>query len=204
MGIDYNTTAWDFVNKLPSMDPGGADTVRKLLSLMRSTSLKELNDILLFVNGTPNGSRENIAERISERMYSLAQALPPIQSPTPMPPIPMILICPGPALDGRICGRRHVDVGDFATLPHHTHSCQFCGHSWRPAEVDTIGVEFLPRFKNDEDAKVTAFEREQLLGAHAAMAWTLLHFRDELKPEVERKLNARIEEITLQLKGMPE
>jgi rubredoxin len=56
-------------------------------------------------------------------------------------PIPMILICPG-------CCARHIDTGLFATKPHHTHACQVCGLVWRPALVDTVGVKFLPGFKD--------------------------------------------------------
>lgn len=55
--------------------------------------------------------------------------------------IPMILTCP-------TCGKRHIDVGEFATKPHHTHACQHCGMCWRPAIVPTVGVQFLPGFKN--------------------------------------------------------
>lgn len=56
--------------------------------------------------------------------------------------IPMILHCPE-------CGKRHIDEGEFATKPHHTHACQHCGFVWRPAIIDTVGVQFLPGFKND-------------------------------------------------------
>ncbi len=48
------------------------------------------------------------------------------------------------------CGEIHIDEGDFATKPHHTHSCQFCGLTWRPAVFATVGVAFLPGFKNGE------------------------------------------------------
>ncbi len=59
-------------------------------------------------------------------------------------PIPMILYCP-------LCHFKHVDVGEFATRVHHTHACQGpgCGLVWRPALVPTVGVEYLPGFKND-------------------------------------------------------
>jgi predicted RNA-binding Zn-ribbon protein involved in translation (DUF1610 family) len=57
-------------------------------------------------------------------------------------PIPMLLWCP-------ICTERHIDTGEFATRPHHTHACQSCGMVWRPAVVPTVGVLFLPGFKND-------------------------------------------------------
>ena len=56
-------------------------------------------------------------------------------------PIPMFLTCP-------LCGARHIDEGEFATKVHHTHSCQNCGLTWRPAIVPTVGVKFLPGFKN--------------------------------------------------------
>lgn len=61
-------------------------------------------------------------------------------------PIPMVLTCPS-------CGVRHIDEGEFATRPHHTHACQSCGVVWRPAIVPTVGVRFLPGFKNEEPSK---------------------------------------------------
>jgi hypothetical protein len=57
--------------------------------------------------------------------------------------IPMLLTCPS-------CGERHIDEGEFATKLHHTHACQHCGMCWRPAIVATVGVRFLPGFKNPE------------------------------------------------------
>lgn len=57
-------------------------------------------------------------------------------------PVPARLQCPE-------CGELHIDEGDFATRVHHTHSCQNCGLTWRPAVVPTVGVRFLPGFKND-------------------------------------------------------
>lgn len=44
--------------------------------------------------------------------------------------------------------------GEFATKPHHTHSCQFCGLTWRPAVVCTVGVRFLPGFRNEPKPEV--------------------------------------------------
>jgi len=58
------------------------------------------------------------------------------------PPIPLILHCPD-------CGERHVDRGEFATKLHHTHACQQCGFVWRPSLVNTVGVHFLPGFKDE-------------------------------------------------------
>lgn len=55
--------------------------------------------------------------------------------------VPMLLWCPQ-------CGERHIDAGEFATKPHHTHACQECGHVWRPAIIATVGVNFLPGFKD--------------------------------------------------------
>lgn len=56
-------------------------------------------------------------------------------------PIQMLLTCP-------VCGERHIDAGVFETKPHHTHACQFCGTVWRPAINATVGVRFLPGFKD--------------------------------------------------------
>lgn len=58
------------------------------------------------------------------------------------PPVPMILRCP-------VCHMRHIDKGDFSAHPHHTHACQECGECWRPAVVCTVGVQFLPGFKDE-------------------------------------------------------
>jgi hypothetical protein len=66
----------------------------------------------------------------------------------------MRLPCPGTVPDEhgglKVCGQLHVDKGEYATKLHHTHSCQFCGHTWRPAVVHTVGVRFLPGFKDEE------------------------------------------------------
>lgn len=62
-------------------------------------------------------------------------------NPAAIEPIPMRIPCPE-------CGELHIDEGEFATKPHHTHSCQHCGLTWRPAVVPTVGVQFLPGFKN--------------------------------------------------------
>jgi len=57
-------------------------------------------------------------------------------------PIPMIIACPA-------CRVRHIDTGEWATRVHHTHACQHCGVVWRPAVHPTVGVLFLPGFKNE-------------------------------------------------------
>lgn len=55
--------------------------------------------------------------------------------------VPMLLWCPN--------GHRHIDKGRFAEKGHENHACQTCGIVWRPALVDTIGVQFLPGFKDE-------------------------------------------------------
>lgn len=67
-------------------------------------------------------------------------------------PIPMRIPCPE-------CKTLHIDEGIWATKLHHTHSCQSCGLTWRPAVVHTVGVRFLPGFKNDEPEGVTRIKR---------------------------------------------
>ena len=57
----------------------------------------------------------------SERDCASRSAYAPgITRPDITSPIPMYLWCPS-------CGGRHIDVGEFATKPHHTHSCQHAG-----------------------------------------------------------------------------
>lgn len=64
-------------------------------------------------------------------------------------PVPMIMACPE-------CCERHIDQGEFAERPHHTHACQACGFVWRPAIVATVGVRFLPGFRDTEMAVVSS------------------------------------------------
>ncbi len=91
--------------------------------------------------GWANKPRKRKARVISKGYTVTLQAVAaPLQLEAPAP-VPMLLWCPE-------CGERHVDVGDFATKPHHTHACQGCGHVWRPAIVATCGVQFLPGYKN--------------------------------------------------------
>jgi len=71
--------------------------------------------------------------------------------------IPMLLHCP-------MCNKRHIDEGDFATKLHHTHACQHCGHVWRPAIVPTVGVQFLPGFKNPTLEETVTFRLRERRG----------------------------------------
>lgn len=61
----------------------------------------------------------------------------------PKEPLPQIMSCPA-------CRKRHIDEGEWETRPHHTHACQHCGFVWRPAVEPTVGVRFLPDFKNED------------------------------------------------------
>lgn len=56
-------------------------------------------------------------------------------------PVPMRLHCPE-------CHALHLDLPPYDRKPHATHACQSCGACWRPAAVDTVGVQFLPGYKN--------------------------------------------------------
>lgn len=102
------------------------------------------------------------------------------------PPIPMLLTCPQPN-----CGARHIDRGDFATKPHHTHTCQACGHTWRPAKVHTVGVDFLPGF-HDHDQRENDLRAE--LGKFCAVLenpdWKRMDV-DDASPESHIARNLR-------------
>ncbi len=89
------------------------------------------------------------------------QPNPPPSVPSP---IPMVLTCPS-------CGARHIDEGEFATKIHHTHSCQSCGLTWRPAVVPTVGVRFLPGFKNDPAAVVENSDPDYVPGGEVVDAF---------------------------------
>lgn len=84
-----------------------------------------------------------LAEFAEENEASIAKTLAHLQGETSAP-IPMRLPCED-------CGELHVDEGDFVTKSHHTHACQFCGLVWRPAKVATVGVRFLPGYRNEVD-----------------------------------------------------
>jgi hypothetical protein len=62
----------------------------------------------------------------------------------------MLLICPA-------CYLPHVDYGEWAERLHRTHKCEGCGHTWRPANVATVGVQELPKMYrlllNEEELK---------------------------------------------------
>jgi hypothetical protein len=73
-------------------------------------------------------------EEYAPLQFELQMAIPSFRT------IPMILFC--------LNGHRHIDEHEFAEKPHHTHACQTCGIVWRPALVNTHGVQFLPGFKN--------------------------------------------------------
>lgn len=97
-------------------------------------------------NMSVNPAQKDVCSRISEIADDIER------------PVPMILHCPQ-------CGHRHVDAGKFATKSHHTHSCQVCGHTWRPALAATVGVAFLPGFKdNCVDIRAAARELWHALG----------------------------------------
>lgn len=96
-----------------------------------------LNKIAYESFGDAEAGAQEVLNLITEEARA---ALRGVAEPDPVP-IPMLLWCPS-------CGERHIDVGEFATKVHHTHACQHCGMVWRPAVVATVGVQWLPGFKN--------------------------------------------------------
>ncbi len=112
-------TSSDLLRTLPSVDE-----LCQYVFVRRNARVVRANVVLM---------RELVAERIAPLVTN--------GSVEPLP-IPMILHCPE-------CSKRHIDAGEFATRPHHTHACQHCGLVWRPAVVPTVGVRFLPGFKDE-------------------------------------------------------
>lgn len=95
------------------------------------------------VESPPLGTPRNVLAAFIDLRARRAppKAITPEPTIVPHDPIPMLLTCPQ-------CGQRHIDEGRFATYPHHTHACQHCGHVWKPAKVHTVGVRFLPGYKD--------------------------------------------------------
>ena len=94
--------------------------------------------------------QEDVIRRIGQmrqEYISLAKQFEDLRGQVPVgrdpEPLPMILHCPW-------CGDRHIDRGEFATKVHHTHACQSCGEVWRPAVAPTVGVQFLPGFRDTD------------------------------------------------------
>lgn len=107
------------------------------------TELLNKEQIGSLFNWLKHGDREHQEWLLTAiRAWSAGEPKPHYE-PTPKLPLPLILTCPS-------CGGRHVDKGLFATKPHHTHACQHCGLTWRPAIEPTVGVQFLPGFKDEE------------------------------------------------------
>ena len=98
-------------------------------------------------------------------------------------PLPMLIWCP-------MCRSRHIDEGEFATKVHHTHSCQSCGLTWRPAVEPTVGVQFLPGFKSETAVTVTEpFLDEALMVLQAAASG------EEIEVERARRFAGRVLEM---------
>lgn len=84
---------------------------------------------------------ESMVRILEKRVTELEAELAEARSPAGGQAIPMLIWCPD-------CSARHIDEGEFATKAHHTHACQQCGNTWRPAVVATVGIRFLPGFSN--------------------------------------------------------
>jgi len=112
-------TPADLLRVLPSVDE-----LCQYVFERRNARIARANVVLM---------RELIAERIAPLLVTDGSVEPL--------PVPMILHCPE-------CSTRHIDAGVFATRAHYTHACQHCGFVWRPAIVSTVGVQFLPGFKD--------------------------------------------------------
>jgi rubredoxin len=95
----------------------------------------KINETEVYVKSDPG-------ENVRSGTYVHIDTIDTVNIHTQMP-IPMLLICPS-------CSARHIDEDEFATKAHHTHACQSCGMVWRPAKINTVGVRFLPGYKNEK------------------------------------------------------
>ncbi len=120
--------------------------------------------------------------------------------PATRDPLPMLLSCP-------LCKTRHVDEGESALNPHHTHRCLRCGFQWRPALGNTVGVwhpdlvdarpdgAACPEVARKDDpaealAHLTAVRRAIFLVQKLLPA-------QEITPEISRALNDTLASVTV-------
>lgn len=108
-------------------------------------------------------------------------------------PIPMLIYCP-------MCCERHIDEGEFATKSHHTHACQKCGHVWRPAIEPTVGVRFLPGFKNAESEIKPKVSQAQKMGDMALYAEEFANYNKEIAHYAEYAASLEAHNHELQMK----
>jgi len=143
-------TPADLLRALPSVDE-----LCHYVFVRRNARVVRANVVLM---------RELIAKRIAPLLVN--------GSVEPLP-MPMILHCPE-------CSTRHIDAGEFATKPHHTHACQHCGFVWRPSKQSTVGVQFLPGFKDQEHSGIRLKPCQQCNGS-GVTSWG----RDEYTPDTQ-------------------
>lgn len=91
------------------------------------------------VEPVPDAARAHVRHGLPQHERVIAAAT---EARSDLKPIPLRLHCPA-------CGELHVDRGRFATHPHHTHACQACGLVWRPCVLPTVGVQYLPGYRDD-------------------------------------------------------
>ena len=107
----------------------------------------------------------------------------------------MILHCPE-------CRARHVDAGEFAMKPHHTHACQGCGFVWRPAIIPTVGVQFLPGLKDEKSPAAAPSATKASGGTLTVYPTAKAAYADEVErmrssPTTERCRAARDRDLAL-------
>lgn len=114
--------------------PDRAERLRSVLELL-AERLGGQADIAALTN---NIGDQPLIDHLLQGSATLVQRMGELAAP-----VPMLLWCP-------LCHTRHIDEGEFATKPHHSHSCQNpeCGLTWRPAVKATVGVKTLPGFYN--------------------------------------------------------
>lgn len=137
----------DLLDDLDDPEYGGAQTVRverkeKAMSDESRRVPLESVPVGRRVRVHPEGYEGEVTQRESRALWLDGHLWISYRNHTaeilPDPPVaaePRILDCPR-------CGRRHVDIEEWATRPHKTHLCLFadCGHLWRPEDFPTVGI----------------------------------------------------------------
>lgn len=113
----------------------------------------------------------------------------------PTAPIPMVLHCP-------YCHAQHTDKPEpekgWDNPSHASHLCHNCGAIWRPASVDTVGVESVPAGKHDKPpARAEAEVRKLRSDLETATA----QWRGEVFQNLFVRAYCMLDELSLTARG---
>lgn len=95
-------------------------------------------------------AKEYVTDPIVGAALELKDKLAELAKRNP-PHLELLIHCPR-------CLKQHVDEGEYATAPHKSHACQFCGLTFQASGPrESIGVQFFTGYKNPEKLEVPKY-----------------------------------------------